>query len=140
MSSIQKFEDLKVWQKAREVNLGIYKLSNKGSFSKDFGLRDQIRRASVSVLSNIAEGFERNGNKEFNQFLSIAKASAAEVRAQLYVAKDLEYISNDEFTEVVNGLIEVSKMLSGLMSYLKTTEIKGSKFMEDGFVYGTTQL
>ena len=140
MSSIQKFEDLKVWQKAREVNLGIYKLSNKGSFSKDFGLRDQIRRASVSVLSNIAEGFERNGNKEFSQFLSIAKASAAEVRAQLYVAKDLEYISNDEFTEVVNGLIEVSKMLSGLMSYLKTTEIKGSKFMEDGFVYGTTQL
>ncbi|MES2139119.1 MAG: four helix bundle protein [Bacteroidota bacterium] len=140
MSSIQKFEDLKVWQKAREVNLEIYKLSNKGSFSKDFGLRDQVRRASVSVLSNIAEGFERNGNKEFNQFLSIAKASAAEVRAQLYVAKDLEYISNDEFTEVVNGLIEVSKMLSGLMSYLKTTEIKGSKFMEDGFVYGTTQL
>jgi four helix bundle protein len=140
MSSIQKFEDLKVWQKAREVNLEIYKLSNKGSFSKDFGLRDQIRRASVSVLSNIAEGFERNGNKEFNQFLSIAKASAAEVRAQLYVAKDIEYISNDEFTEVVNGLIEVSKMLSGLMSYLKTTEIKGSKFMEEGFVYGTAQL
>ncbi|MCE9539339.1 MAG: four helix bundle protein [Bacteroidetes bacterium] len=140
MSTIQKIEDLKVWQKARLVNLEIYKLSNKGSFSKDFGLRDQIRRASVSVLSNIAEGFERNGNKEFNQFLSIAKASAAEVRAQLYVAKDLEYISNDQFTEVVNGLIEVSKMLSGLMSYLKTAEIKGSKFMEEGFVYGTPQL
>lgn len=140
MSSIQKFEDLKVWQKAREVNLEIYKLSNKGSFSKDFGLRDQIRRASVSILSNIAEGFERNGNKEFNQFLSIAKASAAEVRAQLYVAKDLEYISNDEFTEVVDGLIEVSKMLSGLMSYLKTTEIKGSKFMEDESLYGAPQL
>ena len=140
MSTIQKFEDLKVWQKAREVNLEIYKLSNKGSFSKDFGLRDQIRRASVSILSNVAEGFERNGNKEFNQFLSIAKASAAEVRAQLYVAKDLEYISNDEFTEVVNGLIEVSKMLSGLMSYLKTTEIKGSKFMEDQSLYGTNQL
>lgn len=140
MSSIQKFEDLKVWQKARLVNLEIYKLSNKGSFSRDFGLRDQIRRASISVLSNIAEGFERNGNKEFNQFLSIAKASAAEVRAQLYVAKDLEYISNDEFTEVVNGLIEVSKMLSGLMSYLKTTEIKGSKFMEDESLYGASQL
>src|ERR1035437_933234 len=140
MSTIQKFEDLKVWQKAREVNLEIYKLSNNGSFSKDFGLRDQIRRASVSILSNVAEGFERNGNKEFNQFLSIAKASAAEVRAQLYVAKDLEYISNDEFTEVVNGLIEVSKMLSGLMSYLKTTEIKGSKFMEDQSLYGTNQL
>ena len=135
MSRIEKFEDLKVWQKAREVNLQIYKLSNKGIFSKDFGLRDQIRRASVSILSNIAEGFERNGNKEFNQFLSIAKASAAEVRAQLYVAKDLEYISNDEFEEVVSGLIAVSKMLSGLMSYLKTTEMKGTKFMEDSASY-----
>ena len=140
MSTIQKFEDLKVWQKAREVNYQIYTLSNKNSFSKDFGLRDQIRRASVSVVSNIAEGFERNGNKEFNQFLSIAKASAGEVRAQLYVAKDLEYISNDEFTEVVNKLIETSKMISGLMGYLKTTEIKGSKFMEDSAPYGLTQL
>lgn len=140
MSKIEKFEDLKVWQKAREVNLQIYKLSNKGTFSKDFGLREQIRRASVSILSNIAEGFERNGNKEFNQFLSIAKASAAEVRAQLYVAKDLEYISNDEFSEVVNGLISVSKMLSGLMNYLKTTEMKGSKFMEDAMSYGESQL
>jgi four helix bundle protein len=140
MSAIQKFEDLKVWQKARETNLQIYKLSNKGSFTKDFGLRDQIRRASVSILSNIAEGFERNGNKEFNQFLSIAKASAGEVRSQLYIAKDLEYISNDEFTEVVNKLIETSKMISGLMSYLKTTEIKGSKFMEDAAPYMLTQL
>ena len=140
MSTIQKFEDLKVWQKAREVNLHIYKLSNKGSFSKDFGLRDQIRRASVSIISNIAEGFERNGNKEFNQFLSIAKASAAEVRAQLYVAIDLEYISKEEFEEVVTKLIEVSKMLAGLMNYLKTTEIKGSKFMEDAEPYGLTQL
>lgn len=140
MSKIEKFEDLKVWQKSREVNLQIYNLSNKGTFSKDFGLRDQIRRASVSILSNIAEGFERNGNKEFNQFLSIAKASAAEVRAQLYVAKDLEYISNDEFSEVVNGLISVSKMLSGLMNYLKTTEMKGSKFMEDAMSYGESQL
>lgn len=140
MSTIQKFEDLKVWGKAREVNLQIYKLSNKGTFARDFGLRDQVRRASVSVLSNIAEGFERNGNKEFNQFLSIAKASAAEVRAQLYVAKDLEYISDDEFNEVVSGLIAVSKMLSGLMNYLKTTEMKGSKFMEDFVSYGETQL
>jgi len=140
MSTIQKFEDLKVWQKAREVNLQIYKLSNKGTFSKDFGLRDQIRRASISIISNIAEGFERNGNKEFNQFLSIAKASAAEIRSQLYVANDLEYISIEELNEIMNGLTEVSKMISGLMSYLKTTEIKGSKFMEDITPYGANQL
>lgn len=140
MSRIEKFEDLKIWQKAREVNLQIYKLSNKGTFSKDFGLRDQIRKASVSILSNIAEGFERNGNKEFNQFLSISKASAGEVRSQLYIAFDLEYISNSEFTEALNGLIEVSKMISGLMNYLKTTEIKGSKFMEDAVSYGTAEL
>ncbi len=140
MSKIEKFEDLRVWQKAREVNLQIYKLSNNRTFSKDFGLKDQIRRASVSILSNIAEGYERNGNKEFCQFLSIAKASAGEVRAQLYIAKDLEYISDAEFTEVVSRLLEISKMISGLMSYLKTTEMKGSKFMEDVAFYGNKQL
>ncbi len=140
MGAIQKFEDLKVWQNAREVNLQIYKLSNKGSFSKDFGLRDQIRRASVSILSNIAEGFERNGNKEFSQFLSIAKASSAEVRSQLYVAKDLEYISEEEFTQTISKMLEISKMISGLMGYLKTSELKGIKFMEDEVAYGATRL
>ncbi len=140
MSKIERFEDLKVWQKSREINLKIYKLSNKGTFTRDFGLRDQIRRASVSVLSNIAEGFERNGNKEFGQFLSIAKASAGEIRSQLYIAKDLEYITDEEFLDTVNGLLEISKMINGLMSYLKTTEIKGSKFMEDVTLYGDNQL
>lgn len=136
MGKIEKFEDLKVWQKAREMNLRIYKLSNRGTFSKDYGLRDQIRRASVSIVSNIAEGFERNGNKEFSQFLSIAKASAGEVRAQLYIALDLEYISKEEFSEILNDLMEVSKMIKGLMNYIKTTEMKGSKFMEDAASYG----
>ena len=122
------------------MNLKIYKLSNKGTFAKDFGLKDQIRRASVSILSNIAEGFERNGNKEFGQFLSIAKASAGEARTQLCIAKDLEYINEEEFSETVSGLLEISKMINGLMSYLKTTEIKGSKFMEDAMSYGESQL
>lgn len=140
MAGVQKFEDLKVWQKAREINLQIYKLSNNSSFSKDFGFKDQMRRASVSVLSNIAEGFERNGNKEFGQFLSIAKASAAEVRAQLYVAKDLEYISEEEFNQAINKMLEISRMISGLLSYLKTSELKGLKFMEDEVPYGATQL
>lgn len=136
MAKIEKFEDLKVWQKAREVNLQIYKLSNKGTFSKDFGLRDQVRRASVSTLSNIAEGFERNGNKEFNQFLSVAKAPAGEVRSQLYIAKDLEYITETEFLSVVEELLSVSRMITGLMNYIKNTELKGSKFMEDAVPYG----
>ena len=140
MSSIKKFEDLKVWQKARELNLHIYKILNNPIFSKDFGLKDQIRRASISIISNIAEGFERNGNKEFNQFLSIAKASAGEVRSQLYITNDLNYISQDEFELIFNMLIEVSKMISGLMSYLKTTEIKGSKFMEDAAPYGINSV
>jgi four helix bundle protein len=140
MSKIEQFEDLKVWQKARLVNLRIYKLSNQSSFSKDFGLRDQMRRASISISSNIAEGFERNGNKEFNQFLSIAKASAGEIRSQLYIAKDLEYITETQFNETITDLLEISKMINGLISYLKTTELKGYKFMEDEAFYGQNQL
>ena len=84
MSTIQKFEDLEAWKIAREVTRDIYKLSSKGEFIKDFGLRDQIRRSAVSIMSNIAEGFERDGDKEFVQFLSIAKGSAGEGRSHIY--------------------------------------------------------
>lgn len=97
MAKINSFEEIHAWQKARELTREIYKISNDGSFGKDYGLRDQIRRASVSIVSNIAEGFERNGSKEFKQFLSISKGSAGEVRAQLYIALDLEYITKEEF-------------------------------------------
>jgi four helix bundle protein len=89
---IEKFEDLIVWQKARELTKNIYRVTKIGEFLKDFGLRDQIRRASVSIMSNIAEGFERGGRSEFHQFLVIAKGSCAELRSQLYVALDAEYI------------------------------------------------
>jgi four helix bundle protein len=87
MSNVQRFEDLIAWQKARELTKQVYSHTENGPFSKDFGLRDQIRRASVSIMSNIAEGFERGGPSEFHQYLVIAKASSAEVRSQLYVAK-----------------------------------------------------
>src|SRR4030043_671338 len=89
---IEKFEDLIAWQKARELTKNIYKVTKQGDFFKDFGLRDQIRRASVSIMSNIAEGFERGGRSEFHQFLVIAKGSCAELRSQLYVSLDVGHI------------------------------------------------
>lgn len=128
MSTIKSFEDIQAWQKSRESNKEIYKVSSQGSFNKDFGLRDQIRRASVSVLSNIAEGFERNGSKEFIYFLSIAKGSAGELRAQLYVALDLEYITKAEFEKLNILVTETSKMISGFMNYLRSSSLKGAKF------------
>jgi four helix bundle protein len=97
MATVKTFEGLEVWQHARKLVKEIYGVSNRGPFSKDFGLRDQLRRASISILSNIAEGFERSGNKEFAHFLFMAKGSAGELRAQLYVALDLAYISANDF-------------------------------------------
>lgn len=135
MATIQKFEDLVVWQKARLLNTAIYSLTNNEFFNNDSGLQNQMRRASVSILSNIAKGFERNGNKEFNQFLSIAKASAAELRAQIYIATDIRYITEEESVKYLAMVIEVSKMLNGLMSYLQNTDIKGNKFMEEVAIY-----
>ncbi len=128
MSSIQRFEDLEAWKISREVTKDIYKLSSEGQFRRDFGLKDQIRRASVSIMSNIAEGFERDGDKEFTQFLSIAKGSAGEARSQLYVALDQEYISETEFNSTYQKLTENSRVISGLMKYLQQSELKGRKF------------
>ena len=128
MAKINSFEDIQAWQKARELTKEIYKVSNSGAFSKDYGLRDQIRRASVSIVSNIAEGFERNGSKEFRQFLSISKGSAGEVRAQLYVAFDLEYITKEEFEKLNSLVFDTSRMISGFINYLRDSELKGAKF------------
>lgn len=122
MAKINSFEEIKAWQKARELNAEIYKLTNDNtSFSKDFGLRDQIRRCSISISSNIAEGFERETTKEFKRFLYIAKASAGEFRSQLYLASDLNYISNQEFEKLNLKVNDISKMISGLIKYLNST-------------------
>lgn len=109
-----RFEDLIAWQKARKLTQEVYKVTRLGNFSKDFGLCDQIRRASVSIMSNIAEGFDRGGRAEFHQFLVIAKASAAEVRSQLYVANDIGYIDAETFTRLKNLADETSKITNGL--------------------------
>jgi four helix bundle protein len=128
MAKIKRFEDLEAWKIARELTRLIYSISSSGEFARDFGLRDQIRRASVSVLSNIAEGFEREGDKEFLQFLAMAKGSCGEVRAQLYVALDQLYINDEQFKAISNKAIEVSQIISGLMKYLRQSEMRGSKF------------
>lgn len=127
MARIEKFEDIEAWQKARELTQQIYAVSNGGAFVRDFGLRDQIRRASVSIMSNIAEGFERGSNKEFIQFLYIAKGSAGEMRAQLYVALDQKYIDQNSFDELKRHVSEVSRMISGLISYLSRSDFRGNK-------------
>ncbi len=111
---IERFEDLIAWQKARQLAAEIYRVSAQGDFSKDFGLRDQIRRAAVSAMSNIAEGFDRGSRSEFHQFLVIAKASCAEVRSQLYVAQDVGYIDQKTF-EIISGCTsELLRIIGGL--------------------------
>ena len=127
MARIEKFEDIEAWKSAREVTRLIYKISSSGDFSKDFALVNQIRRAAISILSNIAEGFERGGDKEFIQFLTITKGSCGEVRAQLYVAYDQNYVDKEQYILVHDKLIETSRMLSGLIKYLQTSDLKGSK-------------
>jgi four helix bundle protein len=114
MSKVDKFEDLIAWQKARELTKRIYEVTRQGDFAKDFGLKDQIQRAAVSMMDNIAEGFERGGRAEFHQFLSTAKASCAEVRSQLYVALDVGYIAQSGFDQLQSLAEEVAKILGGL--------------------------
>jgi four helix bundle protein len=128
MATFQSFEEIEAWQKARGLTRGIYAVSKKGAFSKDFGLRDQIRRASVSIMSNIAEGFERGGTREFIQFLSMAKGSSGEVRSQLYVAVDQGYIDKEIFEQLYALASEASRMIAGLMKYLRKSNVKGVKY------------
>jgi len=111
---VERFEDLIAWQKARQLAAEIYRVRAQGDFSRDFGLRDQIRRAAVSAMSNIAEGFDRGSRSEFHQFLVIAKASCAEVRSQLYVAQDAGYIDQEIFDVVISSTSELSRIIGGL--------------------------
>ena len=114
MNKVQRFEDLIAWQKARQLTRRVYELTRSGGWAKDFGLSSQIQRASVSIMSNIAEGFERNRPGEFHQFLSTAKASCAEVRSQLYIAADVGYLNNEDFAAVLAQAEEVGRIVGGL--------------------------
>jgi four helix bundle protein len=120
MARINSFGDLEAWKLAREITKEVYFVSNREKFGRDFGLRDQIRRASVSIMSNIAEGFERDGDREFGQFLSLARGSSAEARSQLCVALDQDYISFEEFERLDTKLTECSRMIAGFDPISKT--------------------
>ncbi len=119
MSKIERFEDLIAWQKARELTKAVYQLTREGAMAKDFGLSGQMQRAAVSVMANIAEGFERKRRTEFHQFLSVAKASCAELRSHLYVALDAGYLSSQKFIELTALAQEAGRILGGLRSVVE---------------------
>lgn len=114
MGVAQRFEDLIAWQKVRLLTRAAYRVTRTGAFAKDYGLKDQIQRASVSVIANVAEGFERQSLGEFHQFLTIARASCAEVRSHLYVAFDADYLDEDTFKQLLASADEVGRVVSGL--------------------------
>jgi four helix bundle protein len=113
---VSRFEELIAWQKARALTSQIYRVTEEGRFGRDFGLKDQIRRAAVSIMSNIAEGFERGRPTEFHQFLSVAKGSCAELRTQLYVALDAGYVTQSSFDDLMAKAVEVGRIVGGLRS------------------------
>lgn len=130
MATIQKFEDLEIWKLARILCDDINKVALNTDLRKDFKLYHQIDGSSGSVMDNIAEGFERNGNKEFIQFLSITKASCGETRSQLYRVFDRHYVTEDEFEKMKEQALNLSRMISAFMSYLLKSDFRGSKFKE----------
>lgn len=127
MGKIERFEELIAWQKARELTRAIYEATRQGAFAKDFGLSGQIQRAAVSIMSNIAEGFERGGRGEFHQFLSTAKASCAEVRSQLYVALDVGYLDKVLFDRLMQQAEEVARIVGGLRVSVQRQKEDGGK-------------
>jgi S23 ribosomal protein. len=128
MATIQNFEDLKIWQKAKILCVHIFDLTLIGKFSKDFGLKDQINRSSGSIMDNIAEGFGRKGNIEFINFLTYANGSALKCKSQLYRAFDRKYITIEIQHDLFIMIDEITKMITSLVTYLNYCEVKGIKF------------
>ena len=127
---VKNFEDLEIWKEARRLTGEIYRLTKESKLSKDFDLSRQIQSAAVSIMSNIAEGFERGGNQEFTQFLYIAKGSCGEVRSQLYVALDQSYATQKTCEELTKSFRRLSIMISNFIAYLKRSKMKGVKYTE----------
>lgn len=126
MGAIVRFEDIEAWKTARELTKMVYSLSSSGSFARDFGLRDQMRRASVSVMSNIAEGFESHTRGLFIRYLGIAKASAGELRSQTYIALDTGYLTHEQFAKLFDQVDKCSRQISRFMVYLKSQRSAGT--------------
>src|SRR4051812_28323742 len=125
---IKNFEDLEIWQLARRVTQEVYALGRTPKFAKDYALKDQMQRAAVSIMSNIAEGFERGGNQEFIQYLYVAKASCGEVRSQLYVAFDQEYLNQEKKDDLLAAMQRLSVMIKHLIDHLKRSGMRGPKY------------
>jgi four helix bundle protein len=125
---IKRFEDLEIWQEARELCKIVYEITAVGPFSSDFRFRDQIRASAGSTVDNIAEGFDRGGNKEFYQFLSISKGSCGEIRSQSYRAYDSKYITESQLNDLLERTDRLSRKTSNLMQHIKTSPRKGSKY------------
>ena len=130
MGTVKNFEDLEIWKSARVVCKEVFQIKESTELKNDFKLYNQLNGSSGSIMDNIAEGFERNGTKEFIQFLAISKASCGETRSQLYRALDRKYISNENFQALYDKLILLSKQISSFISYLQKSELKGTKFRE----------
>lgn len=130
MATIKKFEDLEIWMEARRLSKEIIIISKLTDLNKDFKLRDQIKGSSGSVMDNIAEGFERNGNGEFRQFLSIAKGSAGETRSQLYRVFDNDYIEEQKLNNLVSDYEKLSVKIHNFITYLNKNDFKGTKFID----------
>jgi four helix bundle protein len=125
---INRFEDLEIWQEARALCQFIFDITSKEPFNKDYRFRDQIRASSGSIMDNVAEGYERSGNKEFIQFLSIAKGSCGETRSQCYRAMDFGYIDEETLEELIDQTTNLNRKIAGFMSYLKKSTYKGTKY------------
>jgi four helix bundle protein len=128
MATITKFEDLEIWQEARKLAKEVFLLSKETDLKTDFRFKEQIKASSGSVMDNIAEGFERDGNLEFRQFLSVAKGSAGETRSQIYRLYDCEYISEEQFKDLKNKYENLSGKIKNFITYLNKKDFKGNKF------------